>query len=156
LSGAYGDQGLWKLAELRIDYEQSKHSLIDIPSDLTDFSTFSTNGKTVALLTGGPAQFNAVALYDPARKQLQTVKSASDITISPDRISKAEAISFDTENGGIAYAFYYPPVNPDFEAPEAELPPLLVESHGGPTAAASGRLSLSINIGRAEVMQSWM
>ena len=34
------------------------------------------------------------------------------------------------------HAFYYPPKNPDFCAPK-EQPPLLVMSHGGPTAAAT-------------------
>ncbi len=28
---------------------------------------------------------------------------------------------------------YYAPVNPDFTAPEGELPPLIVNVHGGPT-----------------------
>jgi dipeptidyl aminopeptidase/acylaminoacyl peptidase len=35
-------------------------------------------------------------------------------------------------------------VNADFEGPAGELPPLLVKSHGGPTASASSGLSLSI------------
>jgi dipeptidyl aminopeptidase/acylaminoacyl peptidase len=34
------------------------------------------------------------------------------------------------------YAFYYPPHNPDAEAPADERPPLIVVSHGGPTAAS--------------------
>ena len=43
-----------------------------------------------------------------------------------------------------AHAFYYPPRNPDHVAPEDERPPLLVKSHGGPTAAASTALDLGI------------
>ena len=33
---------------------------------------------------------------------------------------------------------------PDFKAPDLELPPLIVETHGGPTAAASRVLNLGI------------
>ncbi|HEX6455263.1 MAG TPA: prolyl oligopeptidase family serine peptidase, partial [Solirubrobacterales bacterium] len=42
--------------------------------------------------------------------------------------------------GEVAYGFYYPPANPEFEAPEGELPPLIVESHGGPTSHATPAL----------------
>ena len=42
----------------------------------------------------------------------------------------------------MAHAFYYPPRNPDFAAPEGELPPLLVKCHGGPTAASTSTLRL--------------
>jgi dipeptidyl aminopeptidase/acylaminoacyl peptidase len=43
-----------------------------------------------------------------------------------------------------AYGFVYAPKNPGFSAPASELPPLLVVSHGGPTAAATTALSLTI------------
>jgi dipeptidyl aminopeptidase/acylaminoacyl peptidase len=44
--------------------------------------------------------------------------------------------------GRTAHALYYPPTNPDVEAPEDERPPLLVLSHGGPTSSARPMLSL--------------
>ena len=37
----------------------------------------------------------------------------------------------------MAYALFYRPRNPDYEAPPGERPPLLVTSHGGPTSAAT-------------------
>ena len=39
---------------------------------------------------------------------------------------------------------YYAPRNPEYRAPEGELPPLLTLSHGGPTGAASGALELAV------------
>jgi dipeptidyl aminopeptidase/acylaminoacyl peptidase len=42
-----------------------------------------------------------------------------------------------------AYVWFYHPINPDFTA-SGELPPLIVKSHGGPTAAASSTLDLRI------------
>ncbi len=54
------------------------------------------------------------------------------------------AIEFPTEGGLTAHAFFYPPTNPDFEAPDGERPPLIVESHGGPTGNASAIFSLGV------------
>lgn len=39
---------------------------------------------------------------------------------------------------GEVHAFDHPPTNPDFSAPEGELPPYLVLVHGGPTAHVGG------------------
>jgi dipeptidyl aminopeptidase/acylaminoacyl peptidase len=43
-----------------------------------------------------------------------------------------------------AYAIYYAPKNQDFAAPESERPPLLVKSHGGPTASTSANFNPGI------------
>ncbi|GAB4274958.1 MAG: S9 family peptidase [Candidatus Rifleibacteriota bacterium] len=59
-------------------------------------------------------------------------------------VSTPKEISFPVGNGESAYAFFYPPVNPDFEMPDNEKPPLLVISHGGPTGSAGSTLNLSI------------
>ena len=62
-------------------------------------------------------------------------------------ISRAEAIEFQTDAGAdavarSAFAFFYPPCNPDFAAPANEKPPLIVELHGGPTGRTTASLSL--------------
>ncbi|KAI7754617.1 hypothetical protein M8C21_018206, partial [Ambrosia artemisiifolia] len=59
--------------------------------------------------------------------------------------SSPEFIEFPTEiPGEKAYAYYYPPTNPMYEASKEEKPPLLLESHGGPTDEARGILNLNI------------
>ena len=46
-------------------------------------------------------------------------------------ISKPELIEFPTEvPGQNAYAYFYPPTNPIYQANQGEKPPLLLESHG--------------------------
>src|SRR5256885_734743 len=51
---------------------------------------------------------------------------------------------FRTAGGLKAYALFYPPRNKEFVAPEAERPPLLVISHGGPTSATTSALRLAV------------
>jgi dipeptidyl aminopeptidase/acylaminoacyl peptidase len=56
----------------------------------------------------------------------------------------AQHIEFPTEGGRTAFAYYYPPHNPDFAAPEGETPPLVVKCHGGPTSAVAPSLNLGV------------
>ena len=57
-------------------------------------------------------------------------------------LSRPQAVEFPTSGGKTAYAFYYPPANPDCAAPADEKPPLIVISHGGPTSMAGAGLDL--------------
>src|SRR6516162_3462601 len=50
-------------------------------------------------------------------------------------------IEFPSRRGNV-YGWYYAPLNNAFAAPPEDLPPLIVHSHGGPTAAASSTLDL--------------
>ena len=62
----------------------------------------------------------------------------------PAFVSRGEAVSFPTSGGRTAHAWFYPPKNPGFAAPEGERPPLVVRSHGGPTGASDNAYSSSI------------
>lgn len=57
--------------------------------------------------------------------------SSSDITKYRSYFSLPELIEFPTEvPGQNAYAYFYPPSNPNYQATSDEKPPLLVKSHG--------------------------
>jgi len=64
--------------------------------------------------------------------------------IDAEYLSIPKAIEFPTEDGLTAHAFFYAPRNRDFTNPSEERPPLLVKSHGGPTAATSTTLSWAV------------
>jgi len=76
-----------------------------------------------------------VAVIDLASGAVETLR-ASRTAISGVTISRAIPISFEGGDGRESHAFFYPPSNDDFEAPEGTLAPLIVLSHGGPTSAA--------------------
>ncbi|KAJ3406411.1 Dipeptidyl aminopeptidase [Chytriomyces hyalinus] len=62
-----------------------------------------------------------------------------------DWISVAEPIEFPTEDGLMAYGFFYPPKNPNHKPPkDSDLPPLVVDCHGGPTSASESLLNPTI------------
>lgn len=121
---------------------------------------FSTLGgvqveKGVACFIGASATAApGVFRLELATLTLECVRSAQkDALDFPEaRISVPEAIEFPTTQGRTAHAFYYAPKGFESEAPGAraltgldgEKAPLLVRSHGGPTAATSSALALGI------------
>lgn len=74
--------------------------------------------------------------------QARTLKAAGGPTLDEADVSRAEALRFPTRDGAEAYAYYYPPCQGSIRGAEQERPPLVVMSHGGPTAAASPAFSL--------------
>jgi dipeptidyl aminopeptidase/acylaminoacyl peptidase len=85
----------------------------------------------------------AIVEIDLATGRRTVLRRAIDLEPDPAYLSVPRAIEFPTEDGQTAHAFYYPPTNPDFAAPPQERPPLLVKSHGGPTAATAAALNLA-------------
>ena len=64
------------------------------------------------------------------------VKRSTDDPLDPAWASLPREIQFPS-GARTSHALYYPPANPDFQGPEGERPPLIVQSHGGPTAHVS-------------------
>jgi dipeptidyl aminopeptidase/acylaminoacyl peptidase len=86
----------------------------------------------------------SIVQLDLATEQLTVLQMSSRMKVDAAYLSLPESVEFPTENDLTAYAFFYAPHNPDYEAPEGELPPLLVMSHGGPTSATSSAFNLLI------------
>ena len=102
------------------------------------------DARRVAALVGSAAEMAAVAVIDLETGAHEVVRRPSPASLPATLISRAEPISFPSAHGRVAHALFYAPRNGDFEAPQGERPPLIVQAHGGPTGAASGSLSLSI------------
>ena len=96
------------------------------------------------LIAASATTGTALLRLDLASGQVEVIRRASEIGVDPAYVSVAQPIAFPTEAGLTAHGFYYPPANPEFEPPPGELPPLIVMSHGGPTAATSPGFRLSI------------
>lgn len=84
-----------------------------------------------------PTQPASIVRYDLATGDMDILKRSTDLTIDEGYISIAQPIEFPTENGLTAHGYFYPPRNKDYAAPNGELPPLIVMSHGGPTSATT-------------------
>jgi dipeptidyl aminopeptidase/acylaminoacyl peptidase len=104
-------------------------------------SPHAATGRVV-FVGGSPTMFPALIALDLATRRAEVLRKSSDIAIDAGYISSPQAIEFPTEGGQTAHAFFYPPRNQDYAAPPGNRPPLLVMSHGGPTAATEPILDL--------------
>lgn len=136
----YTQAGVWHLAIL----DTATGQLQPVDQPYTDISGLVVMGQTAVLLAGSATEATAIARLDLATHQVDVLCRASSLDLNPDYLSEPQPIEFPTEDGQTAYGLYYPPRNADFAAPEGDRPPLLVKSHGGPTAATSSRLNLGI------------
>ena len=122
--------------------------LVEVPTPYTSFASLQTFGDGAVLIAASPTTEPVVAVVDvpddPAGSTLATIRSARDLGLDPSWLSSPRAITFPTSRGQHAHALHYPPTNPDVDAPAAEMAPLVVMSHGGPTSAARTQLNLTI------------
>ena len=140
---AVNRSGVWEL--LDVDLESGGSTALDIAGySAMGRSDLRVLGNQVVFEAGGPTEPNALLRLDLESGQLEVVRRSNPATADPEYLSVPETIEFPTEGGLSAHAFFYPPRNRDFTAPEAAKPPLLLKSHGGPTAATSNALDLEI------------
>lgn len=136
----FSEAGVSRLAT--IDTRSLK--LEEIPTTYTDMSFIRAAGGQTVFRAGSPTDPPSIVRLDLASSECEVLRKSNHLEIPAGLISIPRAIEFPTEAGLTAYGFFYPAKNRDYQAPENERPPLLVKSHGGPTASATTSLSLSI------------
>jgi dienelactone hydrolase len=120
--------------------------LTPIETALTDFDGVRVAAARAVFNAGSSTQPVATMQLDLQTHRLEVLRRSTDVGVEAAFVSSPEAIEFPTEHGRTAHAFFYPPRNPDYAPPAGERPPLLVMSHGGPTAATSSVLRLSVQL----------
>ena len=120
----------------------SSGGLIPIELPFTGIDGISVRDNLCTFVGASPTEFAAVINLDLTTGKYDVIKQSCTLKVDTRYYSVPEAIDFETSGGEIAHAFYYPPTNKDFEVPRGELPPLIVEVHGGPTGATDSVLNL--------------
>jgi dipeptidyl aminopeptidase/acylaminoacyl peptidase len=104
----------------------------------------ATDGRVIAYVGASPTRLAALVAVDPQGAELTVVARSSDREPDPDYVSVAEPIEYESAGGRRAHALFYRPRNADFAAPDGEQPPLIVRTHGGPTAQTTPDLRLQM------------
>jgi dipeptidyl aminopeptidase/acylaminoacyl peptidase len=117
---------------------------LTVPTTYTEITNLRAHGQQILFRGGSPTQPAAIvrlSLEPFAEELLRRSSNAAESEEVRACLSVPQHREFSTRRGP-AFAWYYPPCNPLFEPEPGELPPLLVNSHGGPTAQASSTLAL--------------
>ncbi len=133
--------GGWTLAQ--VDLRSGRFE--PIPTEFTDISQLRAGKGRAAFFGGTPSEALALIelnLSDGTHRVIRRSAVVED-GVRP-YVARPEPIAFPTSDGETAHAIYYPPFSPAFAAPAGEKAPVLVLSHGGPTASASSTLSLEV------------
>lgn len=137
---SYQELGRWRLSTISMP----DGGFVPVPTEIEPGDNVVSTGGHAFVAGGSPVTADAVMRVDLETGQATPLHSARETPPDDDDISRPEPIEFPTDGGVTAYAFYYAPLNRSFVGPVGELPPLIVISHGGPTASTSTRLNLEL------------
>ncbi|MDH5649591.1 MAG: prolyl oligopeptidase family serine peptidase [Gammaproteobacteria bacterium] len=127
------DQGSWKLGKVDL----TTGAMEQIESAYSEFTSIRGSGNGRCLfLAASPFEGKAVVMLGGNGDELKKVHFAGDSFSHSGYFSQPQAISFPVNDNQLAYGFYYAPANKDYMGASGSLPPLIVRTHGGPTAAA--------------------
>jgi dipeptidyl aminopeptidase/acylaminoacyl peptidase len=118
--------------------------LIDLDVPQSAFGPWvDVEGDRVAFVGSGPSIPDQIVLLDVTARSIDVLRSSSSVDVDEGYFSIPRQIEFPTEGGVTAFAHFYPPRNRDATAADGERPPVIVMSHGGPTAEATPGFSLA-------------
>ncbi len=112
-----------------------------IESDAVSAQVSGARSRCLALL-GYADRPAALVELDWETGARTVVKATSERVPDPALTSRAESVTWEGPQGEV-HAWYYPPTNPAFTAPDGELPPVQVWSHGGPTGFSGPEFRLA-------------
>ena len=129
-----GSHGVQRLAIL--DPESGELIDVDVPHSAM-WPELDVERDGVAFVGGGPSIPDQVVLLDVTARSMDVLRSSSSMDVDEGYLSIPRQIEFPTEGGVTAFAHFYPPRSLEATGPDDQRPPLIVKSHGGPTAEAT-------------------
>lgn len=115
--------------------DPSGGTFADMPTPYSTMRDLTVKGEQAVFVGSSPTAGEAIVELDLRAGTCHVLRHSDRAVVDTRYVSIAEPIRFPTEGGLHAHAFFYPPVNPDFEGPAGTLPPLIVIAHGGPTSS---------------------
>lgn len=118
---------------------------LDVP--FTEVGSLHVGRGCAVFTAGSPTRSPALVRLDLAGDRgPEVLRESGPVAADPADISVGQHVEFPTADGLIAHGIFYAPHNRAWRGVEGELPPLIVTSHGGPTAGASSALDLETQL----------
>ncbi len=120
--------------------DDGTYALEPVPLPFIVIGYVRARSTSVVARVASPTQASRLVEIEIPSGSHDVLRLSQEEVVPVEHLSVAEPIEFPTEGGLSAYALLFRPHNPDYEAGEGELPPLIVASHGGPTGSADPSL----------------
>jgi dipeptidyl aminopeptidase/acylaminoacyl peptidase len=139
---SYSRDGAVSLAAVDLD----SLAVTPVATEFTEIGSLRAANDEVYFVGASPTHFPAIVKLSPISGEVTILKlsNTEDVRAYEGHLSAPQSIEFPTASGLTAFGLFYPPANREFVAPPAELPPLIVRAHGGPTSAFSSALDWSL------------
>ena len=118
--------------------------LVTVATPFTRFDGLCPTPTGVVAVVAAATEAPALVEIDLPQGSHRVLRRSREQVVDPGYVSVPQPIEFPTEQGLSAHALWYPPANRDFVGPAGERPPLVVVSHGGPTASTGATLNYGI------------
>ena len=132
--------GRWRLGLVDVP----TGALTELAADLHPDEWLAADRTHAVLVAGFDTKPDAVVRVSLATGDVSSIRAASSLDLDARHLSPAEPVRFRTGGGHVAHGFYYAPRNDGLTGLPGEAPPLVVMTHGGPTAATEPTLRFEI------------
>jgi len=137
---AHCEDGMWQLGLI----DPSAGVLERLAVAHTEITGLAVSGRRVVFIGASPTRSSEVVELNLDSGEQKVLRSSLGFELDPGYVASPRPVEFSAASGDRSHAFYYAPANKDHRGPDGELPPLIVMSHGGPTAAATTGLNLKV------------
>lgn len=121
-------------------------TIAEIPVPFSEMEGLDVDGDRVVLRAASPMDPAAIIDLNLVDGTWAVLRRSTEATFDADDISVPESVEFPTTGGKTAFGLFYRPRNSSFTAADGTLPPLIVTSHGGPTASAYAAFTIGVQL----------
>jgi dipeptidyl aminopeptidase/acylaminoacyl peptidase len=136
----YFKDGTWHLASI----DTGTGGMKEIDTPYTDIQNLKSIPGAVVFSGGSHTRPTEIVKFDTTTCRCEVLYRSAKLQMDEGYISVPEQIEYPTKDNRTAYGIFYAPKNRDYAAPGEEKPPLLVFTHGGPTAAAGASFNIDL------------
>ena len=138
LIASWARNGVWHLGTIRL----SNGELEEWNIGWQPLGNVASSAGRVVMLAGSEMELPAIIEVRDGR--VEVLRGSGELAAEATGISLPTPVSWPTSAQATAHGFFYPPASASHTGPDDELPPLIVNVHGGPTAAARPGYDLGI------------
>ncbi|MBA2717765.1 MAG: S9 family peptidase [Chloroflexi bacterium] len=121
-------------------------SLAPFELPFTEMSYVAIDGATAVFRAAAPDRPWAIVELDLGTGSTTELQRSTRSELDPADVSVGRLVEFPTDGDRTAFGIAYLPHNRTFRGPDGNSPPLVVTSHGGPTAQASTAFAVLVQL----------